>query len=102
MSRQSREPSDFLALYKTFASLEEDRKPFAPEPFYTASNFLALRLAMAALTYEMMLVTFATFVTFLIVFALFRHNYALLRRDGDMRRSGAAETWGGQGHDFTL
>ena len=91
MSRQSREPSVFLALYKTFASLEEDRKPFAPEPFYTASNFLALRLAMAALTYEMMLVTFATFVTFLIVFALFRHSYALLlqgRRQGAVRGGG--------------
>jgi len=97
MSRQSREPSAFLALYKTFASLE-DRKPFAPEPFYTASNFLALRLAMAALTYEMMLVTFATFVTFLIVFALFRHSYALLlqgrrheavRGGGDMGRARA-------------
>ena len=89
MSRQSREPSDFLALYKTFASLEEDRKPFAPEPFYTASNFLALRLAMSTLTYEMLLVAFAAFLTFPIILLFFGTPMPSLSKDGDRGRAGA-------------
>ena len=88
MGRWVREPSAFLALYKTFASLEEDRKPFAPEPFYTASNFLALRLAMAALTYGMMLVAFAAFLTFPIVLHFFGTVMPSFCRDGDKGRSG--------------
>ena len=71
MGSRGREPSAFPALYKTSASLEQDRKPSAPEPFYSASNFLALRLAMSALTYEMLLVAFAVFLTFSIVLLFF-------------------------------
>ena len=71
MGRRGREPSAFPALYKTSASLDEDRTPSAPEPFYSSSNFLALLLVMAVLTYEMLLATFATFLTFPIVLLFF-------------------------------
>ena len=40
----------FQLSIKRMHQVEEDRKPSAPEPFYSAFNFLALRLAMAALT----------------------------------------------------
>jgi len=65
------------------SSLEEDRKPSAPELFYSASNFLALRHAMAALTYEMLLVTFAAFLTFLIVVLFFTTTMPSLYKGGD-------------------
>jgi len=64
------------------ASAEEDQKPSAPEPFYS-SNFLVLHLAMAGLTYEMMLVAFATFLTFPIVVHFFGTAMPSLCRGGD-------------------
>ena len=73
MGRWVREPSAFLAFYKTFVSVEEDRKPSAPKPFYSASNCLVLRLAMAPSP-------------------LFCSSSAQLYPP-----SAGAETWGGQG-----
>ena len=99
MGGRGRKPSAFPAFYKTSISLEEDRKPSAPEPFYSASNFLALRLAMSALTYEMLLVAFAAFLTFPIVLLFFGTAMPSLCRGGDMGRAGA---WPSNQGDFTL
>jgi len=79
--------------------VKEDRKSSAPEPFYSASNFLTLRLAMAALTYEMLLVAFAAFFTFSIILLFFGIAMPSLCRGGDTRRAGACPP--NQG-DFTL
>ena len=96
MGSRGQKPSAFPALYKTSASLEQDRKPSAPEPFYSASNFnfLVLRLAMAALTYEMLLVDFATFLFFPIALLFFSTTMPSLCRGGD-REAGKGEDMGG-------
>ena len=78
----------------------EDQKPSAPEPFYSAFNFLALRLTMATLTYEMLLVAFAAFLTFPIILLFFGTPMpSSLSRDGDRGRVGA---WPPNQGDFTL
>jgi hypothetical protein len=62
---------------------------------------------MAALTYEMLLVAFAAFLTFPIVLLFFGTTMPSLYRGGDRGRAGA-ETWDRQGlgppnqGDFTL
>ena len=61
----------FQLSIKRLHQVEEDRKPSAPKPFYSASNFLVLHIAMVALTYEMLLVAFAVFLTFSIVLLFF-------------------------------
>ena len=71
MGRRGRVPSAFPALYKTSASGGGGSETIRTQTILLRLQFPRIAPAMAALTCEMLLVSFAAFLTFLIVVLFF-------------------------------